>query len=40
MPQSENLSARWRTALGEEWERVHEIYLHTLGNLTLTGYNS
>jgi len=40
MPQSENLSADWRTALGGEWERVHESYLHTLGNLTLTGYNS
>ena len=40
MPQSENLSAAWRAALGEQWERVHETYLHTLGNLTLTGYNS
>jgi uncharacterized protein with ParB-like and HNH nuclease domain/predicted transport protein len=40
MPQSENLSTAWRTALGEEWERIHETYLHTLGNLTLTGYNS
>ena len=26
--------------LGAEWERVHETWLHTLGNLTLTGYNS
>jgi uncharacterized protein with ParB-like and HNH nuclease domain/predicted transport protein len=40
MPQSDNLSAAWRTDLGEEWERVRETYLHTLGNLTLTGYNS
>ena len=40
MPQSENLSADWKSALGAEWERVRETYLHTLGNLTLTGYNS
>ncbi|MDQ6927582.1 MAG: DUF262 domain-containing protein [Actinomycetota bacterium] len=40
MPQNENLSAEWRDALGPEWERVHETKLHTLGNLTLTGYNS
>ena len=26
--------------LGENWEQVHDKYLHTLGNLTLTGYNS
>lgn len=40
MPQNENLSTEWRTALGPDWERVHHQYLHTLGNLTLTGYNS
>ena len=40
MPQNEELSAGWREALGEEWRRVHETWLHTLGNLTLTGYNS
>jgi len=40
MPQNENLSAAWRQDLGEDWQRVHEQYLHTLGNLTLTGYNS
>jgi uncharacterized protein with ParB-like and HNH nuclease domain/predicted transport protein len=40
MPQNENLSAGWRTALGPEWERVQLTWLHTLGNLTLTGYNS
>jgi glycosyltransferase involved in cell wall biosynthesis len=26
--------------LGEEWQTFHEKYLHTIGNLTLTGYNS
>ena len=40
MPQNEDLSAKWRNDLGPEWERLHEALLHTLGNLTLTGYNS
>jgi len=40
MPQNENLSSAWKQSLGSEWERIHETYLHTLGNLTLTGYNS
>ena len=40
LPQNENLSAEWRKSLGEEWQRVQEAWLHTLGNLTLTGYNA
>ena len=40
MPQNENLSSAWRNALGPDWERVHETLLHTVGNLTLTGYNA
>lgn len=40
MPQNKNLSKAWRDMLGENWEQVHDRYLHTLGNLTLTGYNS
>jgi uncharacterized protein with ParB-like and HNH nuclease domain/predicted transport protein len=40
LPQNENLSASWRAALGSEWERIQKTWLHTLGNLTLTGYNS
>ncbi len=40
MPQNENLSSEWRGSLGDDWHRVHQEYLHTLGNLTLTGYNS
>jgi predicted transport protein len=40
MPQNEELSASWKSALGPQWERVHQTWLHTLGNLTLTGYNS
>ena len=38
MPQT--LSDKWKDALGEEWERIHQQYLHTTANLTLTGYNS
>jgi len=40
LPQNENLSAAWKLALGTEWERIQQTWLHTLGNLTLTGYNS
>ena len=39
MPQNENLRAEWRADLGPNWQAVQETYLHTLGNLTLTGYN-
>ncbi|QDU95182.1 GmrSD restriction endonuclease domain-containing protein [Lignipirellula cremea] len=40
MPQNANLSSEWREALGTEWQRVQETWLHTLGNLTLTAYNA
>lgn len=40
LPQNENLSEAWKSTLGGEWKRVRDTYLHTLGNLTLTGYNS
>jgi uncharacterized protein with ParB-like and HNH nuclease domain/predicted transport protein len=40
LPQNENLSSSWRSALGPEWQRIQQDWLHTLGNLTLTGYNS
>lgn len=33
-----NLS--WQQMLGEDWQEVHSLYLHTLGNLTITGYNA
>ncbi len=39
LPQNENLSAAWKGALGPTWRLVRDTYLHTLGNLTLTGYN-
>ena len=38
MPQ--RLSEEWQAELGEDWRETHETYLHTIGNLTLTGYNS
>ena len=38
MPQT--LSDKWKSSLGEDWERIHQQYLHTMANLTLTGYNS
>lgn len=40
MPQNKNLAPQWRVDLGEEWEEVQKTFLHTLGNLTLTRYNS
>ena len=40
LPQNENLSPAWQEALGPEWQRIQQTWLHTLGNLTLTGYNS
>ncbi len=40
LPQNEHLSKPWRDALGDSWQRVQETCLHTLGNLTLTGYNA
>lgn len=40
MPQNENLSSEWIAELGENWKETHQTLLHTLGNLTLTGYNS
>jgi len=38
MPQ--NLTKDWENELGSNYEEIHGIYLHTLGNLTLTPYNS
>ena len=40
LPQNPNLSAEWKNDLGDNWEEIQAKYLHTLGNLTLTGYNS
>lgn len=40
LPQNEALSPQWQAELGSDWSRIHQTWLHTLGNLTLTGYNS
>ena len=40
LPQNPNVSSQWQQELGENWERVKDKYLHSLGNLSLTGYNS
>ena len=40
IPQNRNLSTAWQKMLGDDWEAIRDRYIHTLGNLTLTGYNS
>jgi predicted transport protein len=40
MPQNERLSEAWQEELGTNWKEIQARYLHTIGNLTLTGYNS
>ncbi|GAA8283698.1 DUF262 and DUF1524 domain-containing protein [Helicobacter pylori] len=34
------LDEKWKKDLGQDYERIHTQYLHTIGNLTLTGYNT
>ena len=38
MPQT--LTNEWKKELGDEYQLIYDTYLHTLGNITLTGYNS
>lgn len=38
MPQ--HLTPTWVNDLGEDYEQIHEIWLHRIANLTLTAYNS
>jgi hypothetical protein len=40
MPQNERLRRGWREMLGENWKDIQKTWVHRLGNLTLTGYNS
>lgn len=40
MPQNKNLSIEWQNTLGENWQDIQAQWIHTIGNLTLTGYNS
>lgn len=37
MPQT--LTEEWERDLGENFQEIHDKYLHTIGNLTKTGYN-
>ena len=39
MPQNRDLSEAWQKELGKNWRQIQEKYLHTIGNLTFTGYN-
>lgn len=39
LPQKEN-AVIWKKEVGNDYGRVYETYLHTLGNLTITGLNS
>ena len=39
MPQNPNLSQEWIATLGPNYKEIHKTYLHTIGNLTLTGCN-
>lgn len=38
MPQT--LTSEWKQELGDDYQTIHELWLHKIGNLTLTGYNS
>ena len=40
MPQNQKLDDDWKHNLGPNWKEVQKKYLHTIGNLTLTAYNS
>lgn len=41
MPQNIEHNLSWQQMLGEDWQEVHNsLYLHSLGNLTITGYNA
>jgi hypothetical protein len=42
MPQTINDDAdggEWKMTLGTDWKRVHDMWLHSIGNLTLVGYD-
>lgn len=40
LPQNKNMRDEWKVALGENYAEIQAKYLNTLGNLTLTKYNS
>ncbi len=40
LPQNPRLSQEWKEDLGTDWKDIQKTWLHTLGNLSLTGYNT
>jgi uncharacterized protein with ParB-like and HNH nuclease domain/predicted transport protein len=40
LPQNPELPEGWRQSLGDDWQQIQQRWLHTIGNLTLTGYNA
>ena len=40
MPQNIDDVPEWQQMLGSGWKDIHETWIHRLGNLTLTAYNS
>ena len=40
MPQKAELADEWKAMLGSAWKEVQQDWLHRLGNLTLSGFNS
>jgi len=40
MPQDNHLSEAWQRELGPTWKDIQVRYLHTIGNMTLTDYNT
>ena len=40
LPQNTELGVSWRNMLGENYKQIQSEFVHRLGNLTLTGYNS
>ena len=40
LPKNKELRASWREMLGENYKQIQSKFVHRLGNLTLTGYNS
>lgn len=40
MPQGIAEVDEWKRMLGDDWQKIHHEWVHRLGNLTLTAYNS
>lgn len=40
LPQKAELAEEWQKVLGPDWGEVQRVWLHRLGNLTLTAFNS